>query len=44
MRGRNRYVGAENVSQLWIEPPAKPRLNQLTRSAELPCVKESGTT
>ena len=39
-----RYVGSENVSQLWIEPEARPRLNQLARSADVPCVNESGTT
>lgn len=35
---------ALNVSQTWIWPASKPRLNQRTRWAEEPCVKASGTT
>jgi len=32
------------LSQLAIEPLFSPRLNQLTRSAAVPWVKDSGTT
>lgn len=44
MSAQRGYVGAEKVSQLSIEPPDIPRLNQLVRSADVPWVKDSGTT
>ena len=38
------FYSSANVLQAWILPCSNPRLNQLTRCAELPCVKPSGTT
>ena len=43
-RGARATSRALKVSQLSILPESKPRRNQPTRCAEVPCVKLSGTT